>query len=86
VIRGCWARRWNPQLADFPAEVARVGLAQGLGLPGEQPDQEIGTAEVAVTETLEPGPDLGFDLDLVQARHASHGICIGCYRQRQVPT
>ena len=36
----------EPQLADFAAEVAGVGLADGLGLLGEQADEEVFTAEV----------------------------------------
>jgi hypothetical protein len=56
----------EPQLADFPAEVAGVGLAESFGLLGEQADEEGGAAEVPVAEVLEPVPDLRLDLDRVQ--------------------
>jgi hypothetical protein len=36
----------EPQFADFPAEVAGVRLAEGVGLLGEQADEEVGAAEV----------------------------------------
>jgi len=42
----------EPELADFPAKVAGIGLAEGVGLLGEQADQEVGTAEIAVAEAL----------------------------------
>ena len=62
-MRGLLGQQVEPQLADFPAEVAGVGLAEGVGLLGEQADQEVGAAEVPVAELLEPGPHLGLDLD-----------------------
>jgi hypothetical protein len=38
--------------------MTRVGLPKGVGLLAEQADEEVSTAEVPVTEALEPGPDL----------------------------
>jgi hypothetical protein len=75
----------EPQFADFPAEVAGVRLAEGVGLLGEQADEEVGAAEVSVAEALESGPDLGLDLYCVQPCHASDGICIGCYGNERSP-
>lgn len=69
----------EPELADFPAEVAGIGLAEGLCLPGEQADQEVGPAEVPVAEPLEPGPDLRLDLDRVQPLS-----CIPWYMHRML--
>jgi len=66
----------EPELADLPAEVAGIWLAESVGLLGEQADQEVGTAEVPVAEALQLGTDLGLDLDCVQPCHASHGIYI----------
>ena len=45
----------------------------------QQPDEEVSPAEVAVGELLQPGPDLGLDLNRVQASHALNAICISCY-------
>jgi hypothetical protein len=56
--------------------VAAVGLAECLGVFGQQPDQEIDPAEVTAGEALQPCPYLRLDLDLVQARHAPDAICI----------
>jgi hypothetical protein len=36
----------EPELADLAAEVAGVRLAEGVGLLGEQADEEVFTAEV----------------------------------------
>jgi hypothetical protein len=56
--------------------VTGVGLAKDFGLLGEQADEEVGAAEVPVAEPFEPGPHLRLDFNRVDARHASHGICI----------
>ena len=53
----------EPQFPDLPAEVPGVGLADVLGVLGEQADEEIDPAEVAVGQAGEPGPDLRLDLD-----------------------
>jgi hypothetical protein len=46
---------------------------------GEQADEEVHPAEVAVGQLFKPGPDFRFDLDLEQSDHASDAICILCY-------
>lgn len=56
-------------------------VAESLGPLGEQADKEVNPTEVAVTEAVQPEPDLWLDLDLVQIGHASDDICISCYGQ-----
>jgi hypothetical protein len=46
------------QFADLAAEVTGVRLAEVLGVLSEQADEEVGPAEVAVGEFLQPGPGL----------------------------
>jgi hypothetical protein len=41
---------------------------------GEQADQEVDPAEVAVREAVRPHPHLRLDLDRVQIGHASDGM------------
>ena len=63
MIRDCWDQQVEPQLAYLPTKVARIGLAESLGLLGEQADEKVGAAEVPVAKAFEPGPDLRLDLD-----------------------
>jgi hypothetical protein len=56
----------EPQLSDLPAQVTGVGLAEVFGVLSEQADEEVDPAEVAVGQTGQPGPDFGFDLNLIQ--------------------
>jgi hypothetical protein len=56
--------------------VSGVGLAEVLGVLGEQADKEVDAAEVAVGQAGQPGPDFRLDLDLIQPCHASDAICI----------
>ena len=56
----------EPQFPDFPAKVTGIGLAEVFGVLGEQADEEVNPAEVAVGQAGQPGPDFGFDLNLVQ--------------------
>ena len=56
-----------------------VRLAEIFGVLGEQADEEVDPAEVTVGQSGQPGPDLGLDLDLIEAGHASDAICICCY-------
>lgn len=53
----------------------------------KQADEEVNAAEIAVAQPGQPRPDLGLDLNLIQACHASNAICIACYSQAcgQVP-
>jgi hypothetical protein len=66
----------EPQFPDLPAEVPAVGLAEVLGVFGEQADEEVDPAEVAVGQAGQPGSDFRLDLDLIQSLS-----CICCYRQ-----
>ncbi len=45
--------------------MAGVGLAEIFGVLGEQADEEVDPAEVAVGQPGQPGPDFGLDLNLV---------------------
>jgi hypothetical protein len=45
--------------------VPGIGLAEVLSMLGEQAGQEVGAAEVAVVQALQPGTDFGFELDCV---------------------
>ena len=56
--------------------MAGIGLAEILGLLGEQADVEVDPAEVTVAQPGQPGTDFRLDLDPVQPRHASDAICI----------
>ena len=56
----------EPQFPDFPAQVAGIGLAEILGLLGEQADVEVDPAEVTVAQPGQPGTDFRLDLDPVQ--------------------
>jgi hypothetical protein len=51
------------QLADLPAEMPGVGLAERLGLFGEQTDQEVDPAEIVVVQPGQPRSDLWLDFD-----------------------
>jgi hypothetical protein len=77
----CWRSRWDRSSLTFPAEVSGVGLAEVLSVLGEQADEEVDPAEVAVGQAGQPGPDFMLDLDLIQLCHASDAICICCYSQ-----
>ena len=55
--------KWNRKLADLPAEMPGVGLAERLGLFGEQTDQEVDPAEIAVAQPGQPRSDLRLDFD-----------------------
>jgi hypothetical protein len=81
VTPGLLAQQVEPQFPDLPAEVSGVGLAEILGVLGEQADEEVDPAEVAVGQAGQPGPDFRLDLDLIQPYHASGAICICCYSQ-----
>jgi len=63
--------------------VTSIGLAEIVGVLGEQADEEVDPAEVAVGQPGQPGPDFGFDLHLIQPCHASDAICIRCYSQKR---
>ena len=78
---GLLARQVEPQFPDLPAEVSGGGLAEVLGVLGEQAGEEVDPAEVAVGQAGQPGPDFSLDLDLIQPCHASDAICICCYSQ-----
>ena len=82
---GLPAEQVEPQLADLRIEVAGVRLTECLGTLGEQADEEVDPAEVAVGEALQPGPHLWLDLDFVQIGHASNDICISRYGQPNCP-
>jgi hypothetical protein len=73
---GLPAQQVEPQFPDLSAEVSGVGLAEVLSVLGEQADEEVGPAEVAVGQAGQPGPDFRLDLDLIQLCHASDAICI----------
>jgi hypothetical protein len=77
----CGRSRVEPEFPDLPAEVSGVGLAEVLGVLGEQADEEVDPAEVAAGQAGQPGPDFRLDLDLIQPCHASDAICICCYSQ-----
>jgi hypothetical protein len=72
------------QLTHLPLQVAGVRLAEGLGLLGEQANQEVDTTEVPIGQGLQPSANLWLDLHRVQVGHVSHGICIRCYEQPMV--
>lgn len=78
---GLLAQQMEPELADLAAEVTGVRLTECLGTLGEQADDEVDPAKVSVREAFQPGPDFRLDLDLIQIRHASEGICIQRYMQ-----
>jgi len=44
----------EPQFPDLPAEVSGVGLAEVLGVLGEQAGKEVDPAEVAVGQAGQP--------------------------------
>src|SRR6202042_719510 len=69
------------QFPDLPAQVTGVRLAEVLGVLSKQADEEVDAAEVALAQPGQPGSYFGFDLNLVQACHASYAICIACYIQ-----
>jgi hypothetical protein len=46
VKRELLGQQVEPQLTDFPAKMAGVRLAEGVGLLGEQADKEVGAATV----------------------------------------
>ena len=61
--------------------MAGVGLAEVLGVIGEQADEEVDAAEVAVAQSGQPRPHFRFDLNLAQPSYAFNAICILCYSQ-----
>jgi len=71
---GLLCQQMEPQLADLPAQVPGVGFTEIFGLLGEQTDKEVGPAEVAVAQSLQPGPNFGFRSPPRRA-----GPCITCY-------
>jgi hypothetical protein len=56
----------KPQFPDLSAKVTGVGLAEVLGVLGEQADEEVDPAEVTVGQAGQPRPDLRLDLDLIE--------------------
>lgn len=49
---GLLAQQVESQLTDLPAEVAGVRLAERLGMLGEQADEEVDPAKVAISEAF----------------------------------
>lgn len=52
----CWRSSWNRSSLTFPPR-CRVGLGEVLSVLGEQADEEVDPAEVAVGQAGQPGPD-----------------------------
>ena len=63
------------QFPYLPAEVTGVWLTEILGMLSQEADEEIGPAEVAVGELLEPGPHFGLDFNRYRSAMHSIGIC-----------
>jgi hypothetical protein len=67
------------RFADLPVEVAGVGLAECFGVFGEQADEEVDAAEVAVRQAfshdLTSGSSSTWYMPVIHSTvYASHGI------------